>query len=309
MKKLLLLMNPCAGQKKGRKHLAEIIAIFNRAGYDLQCYMSAAPGELESVVHRCAAESDLLVCCGGDGTVNECVSGLIKSGRNVPLGYIPAGSTNDFASTLHLSPDLLQACRDIVEGEQICLDVGRFGERYFTYVASFGLFSKTSYATSQELKNIFGRLAYFLSGIQELSQLRSYPVRIRFSDGSLMEDKFIFGAVCNSTSVGGILNFSADTVDLCDGKFELLLARAPKDPAELRDCVLALRKQSFDSPMLYFKQVDSLEIQGPEDFPWSLDGEKAIPPKLIQISCLPSALQFYIPRAALQERGISVYSG
>ena len=233
MQNLLLIINPCAGQKKAKKLLVEIIDILNRAGFEVITYITSGPGDAENACIRYADQVSRIVCCGGDGTFNETVSGVLKSGKNIPIGYIPAGSTNDFASSLHLSNDILQATRDIVDGQPKHLDIGSFGNRYFSYVASFGAFTRTSYTTPQSLKNALGHTAYVLNGIQELSQIRSHPLRFTLSDGSIIEGRFLFGAISNSTSLGGVLTLTPDQVDMADGKLELLLIRAPKDLFEL----------------------------------------------------------------------------
>lgn len=291
MEKLLLIINPCAGQKKAIKLLSEIIGIFNRADYTVIAHITAGPGDGEAACIRYAAQVDRIVCCGGDGTFNETISGVLKSGKVIPIGYIPAGSTNDFAASLHLSTDPLQATRDIVEGQPKRLDVGRFGARYFSYVASFGAFSRTSYTTPQTLKNALGHTAYVLSGIQELSQIRSHPLRFILSDGSIIEDKFLFGAISNSTSVGGILTLATDRVDMADGKLELLLIRAPKDLFELGECVRALQQKTYNCEMITFLSTDSVTVSAPEDLCWTIDGELEPGHADIDISCLHHAIQ------------------
>lgn len=183
MKKMLFIMNPYAGQKKGAKSLAHIVEIFNRAGYEVNMYMTAGQGDAEIVTAQRAKGNDLIVCCGGDGTFNEVAAGLLESGEDVALGYIPAGSTNDFASSLGLSLDCLQAARDIVNGQSRQVDVGVFGGRYFSYVASFGAFTRASYATPQSLKNALGHGAYVLGGIAEITQLKTEHVRLELPDG------------------------------------------------------------------------------------------------------------------------------
>lgn len=303
MKKLLFVVNPCAGQKKARRYLADIIEVFNRAGYMVLTHMTECSGDGEQVVMRFAPEVDLVVCCGGDGTFNEAVSGLLKSSYEVPIGYIPAGSTNDFASSLHLPPDMVQAARDIVDGDQRQLDIGCFEGRYFSYIASFGAFTRTSYTTPQELKNVLGHTAYLLSGIQELSQLKPYPVRFALPDGTVIEDKFLFGAISNSTSVGGILTLSEDRVDLCDGQFELLLIRAPKDISELTECVQALKHQTYNCGMLTFLKTDQLEITAPESMDWTLDGEKESGHDSIKVQCLHHAVQIRCRRRDVTNLG------
>ena len=293
MKRMLLVINPNAGQRKARKHLTDMIDIFNRAKYTVITYITKCQGDGEQAVMRYANEVDLVVCCGGDGTFNETISGVLKSGHDIPIGYIPAGSTNDFASSLHLSSDMAQATRDIVDGEPRRLDIGCFEGRHFSYIASFGAFTKTSYTTPQELKNVLGHTAYLLSSIQELSQLKSYPLRFELPDGTVIEDMFIFGAISNSTSVGGILTLAEDRVDLCDGQFELLLIRMPRDIAELTECVQALKRQTYNCNMLTFIKADHLEITAPKDMNWTLDGEKEGGHEHISVHCLHNAVSVY----------------
>lgn len=293
MKKLLLIVNPCSGQRKAKRLLTDIIDIFNRAGYTVFTHVTACTGDGETAALRYAAQVDLIVCCGGDGTFNETISGILKSGVDTPIGYIPAGSTNDFAASLHLSTDLLQAARDITTGTPKRLDVGCFGGRYFSYVASFGAFTRTSYTTPQSLKNALGHAAYVLSGIQELSQLRSYPLRFCLSDGTVIEDRFLFGAVSNSTSVGGILTLSPDQVDMADGMFELLLIRAPKDLFELSDCVRALQQKTYNCAMITFVKTSQVKITAPEDMAWTLDGEHEPGHRQVDVRCLHHAIKVF----------------
>lgn len=273
MKKLLFIMNPFAGTKKANRYLPDIISIFNRAGYDVLTYMTAAPGDCTTAVEQKAAGMDLIVCAGGDGTFNETVTGLLRSGLDIPLGYIPAGSTNDFAASLKLPTNILDAARLIVEGDTIEYDVGAFGNRYFTYVASFGAFTRASYATPQSVKNALGHTAYLLSGIQELSQIRKTHVRFDLDDGSVVEDDFIFGAISNSTSIGGLLTLDPKQVDLRDGKFELFLVRAPRDLLELSECVKALTEQKYNCKVITFCSSSKITITAPTDMNWTLDGE------------------------------------
>ncbi|MBO5254000.1 MAG: hypothetical protein J6C51_08660, partial [Clostridia bacterium] len=222
---------------------------------------------------------------------NETVSGVMKSGKNIPIGYIPAGSTNDFAASLHLSHDLLTAAKDSIEGKETALDVGQFGSRIFSYVASFGVFARTSYTTPQSLKNVLGHTAYVLGGIQELSQIRSYPLRFTLSDGRVIEGKFLFGAVSNSVSVGGTLTLSADLVDMADGKLELLLIREPKDLFELSDCVRALQQKTYDSAMITLLSTDAVKVSAPEEMEWTIDGEQEPGHDEIDIRCLHRAIR------------------
>ena len=290
MKKLLLIINPCAGQKKAKKQLTEIIDIFNRADFAVITHITSGSGDAEAACIRFADQVDQIVCCGGDGTFNETVSGVLKSGKDIPIGYIPAGSTNDFASSLRLSGDLLQAARDIAEGQPKRLDIGLFGDRYFSYVASFGAFTRTSYTTPQNMKNTLGHTAYVLSSIQELSQIRSHPLRFTLSDGSIIEDTFLFGAISNSTSVGGVLTLAPDRVDMADGKLELPLIRAPKDLFELGECVRALQQKTYNCEMITFRSTDAVTVSAPEALCWTIDGEQETGHTQIEVSCLHHAI-------------------
>jgi len=275
MKKLLLIVNPCSGKKRANRVLTDIIAVFNRGGYDVSAYMTAARGDAAEVVAARSEEFDAIVCVGGDGTFNEVISGLLSAGSDTPVGYIPAGSTNDFANSLKLSKDLLQAARDIVDGTPRPLDVGRFNDRYFSYIASFGAFTRASYATSQSLKNMLGHFAYLLSGVKEVAAIRSKHLRVTLADGTVYEDDYIFGGASNSTSVAGVLTLKEDMVDMSDGLFEVLLIRKPRNPVELTGCVHALLSQKYDTPMLTLAATNRLEIEAPADMDWTLDGEKA----------------------------------
>lgn len=295
MKTMLLTVNPCSGQKKAKRQLCDIVEVFNRAGYKVLTYVTACSGDGEKAAIDYASEVDRIVCCGGDGTFNETVSGVLKSGRDVPIGYIPAGSTNDFAASLQLSSDLLQAAQDAASGTVRRLDVGCFGGRYFTYVASFGAFTRTSFITPQSMKNIMGHAAYVLSGIQELSQLRSHRLRFELKSGQIIEDDFIFGAISNSTSVGGVLSLAPDMVDMTDGMFELLLIRTPKDLFELGDCVRALQQKDYNCSMLTFLKTDEVTVFASEDMPWTLDGEQERGHREVSVQCLQQAIQVFTP--------------
>lgn len=283
-------MNPCAGMRKANKLLPEILNQFNRAEFDVSVYITACQGDARDTVRQRAGEMDLVVCCGGDGTFNETVSGLLQSGADIPLGYIPAGSTNDFAGSLGLPSDPVEAAKRIIQGTAQSYDVGCFGGRYFTYVASFGAFTRVSYATPQNVKNALGHTAYILGGIQELSQLRSVPVRLEL-DGEVVEDDFLFGAICNSTSVGGILTLDPKQVDMSDGLFELLLVRAPRDLAEVGECIQAVQRQKYNCKMITFRSAKSVTIYADEKMDWTLDGEREPGHSVVQAENLHHAFR------------------
>ena len=274
MKRMLLIMNPFSGQKRGVKFLPDIISLFNRADYEVQVHMTGAQGDAAVIAQRRCKDVDLVVCCGGDGTLNETISGIIRAGADTPVGYIPAGSTNDFASTLKLSTNIMQAAQDILEGEPVAYDAGKFGDRYFSYIASFGAFTKVSYATPQSIKNALGHSAYVLSGISELSQIRKEHIRLEIDD-KVVEDDFLFGAICNSTSVGGILTLDPRKVDLSDGLFEVLLIRPPKNLTEISESLLTLPNQDYDNcAMMTFTSAKRVKIYADPNMVWTLDGER-----------------------------------
>jgi YegS/Rv2252/BmrU family lipid kinase len=274
MKKMLFVMNPYAGIRRAARYLTEILSVFNRAGYEVIIHMTAATGDAFETVRTRAAGNDIVVCCGGDGTLNETVSGLLEAGLDIPIGYIPSGSTNDFAASLKLSTNTVQAAKDIVEGEPMPYDVGRFGDRYFAYVASFGAFTKSSYATPQYVKNALGHTAYLLESITELSQIRKFHIRMEIGD-EVVEDDFLFGAISNSTSVGGVLTLDPNQVDMGDGLFESLLLRAPRNLLEITECITAVQAGRYnDCKMITFCSADKVKVFSDPDMPWTLDGEK-----------------------------------
>lgn len=290
MKKMLFVMNPFAGLRRANRHLTDILLTFNQAGYEVITHMTLGQGDAAEVVERHGKDMDLVVCCGGDGTLNETITGLLRAGADTPIGYIPAGSTNDFAASLNLSTNILRAAQETVEGEPVRYDVGKFGDRYFSYVASFGAFTKSSYTTPQNIKNALGHTAYVLSGITELSQIRNEHIRMEI-DGQVVEDDFLFGAICNSTSVGGILTLDPKMVDMGDGLFEILLIRAPQSLAEISECIQALQSQQYNCAMITFRSARKVRIYADPDMPWTLDGEKEDGHEMVDVENLHHAIQ------------------
>ena len=290
MKKMLFVMNPYSGMRRAVRYLTDIISMFNRDGYEVITHMTAGQGDAVEVVRNTAPRVDLVVCCGGDGTFNEAVAGMLEAGLQLPIGYIPAGSTNDFAASLGLSSDPVEAARQIVEGVPVVYDAGRFGDRYFSYVASFGAFTKASYSTPQSAKNLLGHAAYILEGMQELSQIRKHHVKLTLDDGEVLEDDYVFGAICNSTSVGGIMTLDPSQVDLQDGKFEVLLIRASKNLQEISECLLSLQKQQYNNAVMTFRSASRITVEAEPDMPWTLDGEKEEGHALVQVENLHQAI-------------------
>lgn len=294
MKRVLIILNPCAGTKQANKYFVDIIDIFCRAGYETVAATTEKRGDGTEFARSRAKDFDLIVCIGGDGTFNEVIAGVIESGEDVPIGYIPAGSTNDFANSLSLSKNVVQAARDIVGGVPRSLDIGCFNGRYFSYVASFGAFTRASYEAPQSIKNALGHLAYILEGIKDIPSIRPEKIRLKMEQGVYGGD-YLFGAVSNSTSVGGILTLSDELVDMNDGMFEVLLIKSPSNILELNQILLALTKQNYQSPMISFFNSSEVEITADPSMPWTLDGEYQEGSKAITIKNLHGAIKLMVP--------------
>lgn len=288
-KRLLLILNPISGKKLGRRHLADVVEAFVRADYIPTVFTTTACGHARELACTYGGETDLVVCLGGDGTFNEVVGGLLDGGHTTPVGYIPCGSTNDFAASIGLKKTIPAATAAILAGSPHAYDVGVFGDRYFSYVASFGIFSRASYATPQNVKNALGHLAYVLEGMKELSHIRSWHAKFEV-DGRVVEGDYIFGAVSNATSVGGVLTLDPERVDMNDGKLELLLVKMPRNAAELSECIVALSKKRYDSDAITFMSGSSFAVTADPEMEWSLDGEWGSGAAEIAIRNLPGAI-------------------
>lgn len=293
MKSVLIIINPCAGKKQANKYFVEIIDEFCKAGYEVSVQTTAKSGDGTDIAAANASKYDLLVCIGGDGTFNEVASGVMKSGTDVPIGYIPAGSTNDFASSLHLSKDVVQAAKDIANGRERTIDMGNFNGRHFSYVASFGAFTKTSYETPQSVKNALGHLAYILEGVKDIPSIKAEKLWIKMENGVYGGD-YIFGAICNSTSVAGLLTLSDDLVDLNDGLFEVLLVKAPSNILELNQILFDLANQKYHSSMISLFSSHSMEITANPEMSWTLDGEYQQGAGIIQVENKRSAVKIMV---------------
>ena len=283
-------MNPCAGTKNANKFLTDILVLFGKHGYNNTVYMTEAAGDAKKYTKKNAPNFDLIVAIGGDGTFNEVVAGVLKSGADVEVGYIPAGSTNDFANSLKLSKNILKAASDIMEGSAKEIDIGSFNGRNFSYVASFGAFTEVSYKTPQSVKNTLGPLAYAFESIKDIAILKSKHLRIT-ADDVVIEDDFVFGAICNSTSVGGVINLDPQIVDFSDGIFEILLIKLPKDILELNEIVIALSSKKYKTKLITFLSAKNITIETSEDINWTLDGEYAYGEEIIKVENINRAIK------------------
>lgn len=273
MEKILFVVNPVAGKMMSAKYMMDILRIFNANDALPTVYTTKSSGDAGRYVEANAAGYDRIVCCGGDGTFSEVVSGIIKANVNTPIGYIAAGSTNDLARTLGIPTDIKKAAENAVCGEPFGIDIGNINDsKIFTYVASFGLFTKTSYSTPQELKNILGHLAYLLEGVKELSNIKGYNMTIK-TDSETVKGEFIFGAITNSLSIGGIFKYPRSRVSLNDGNFEIMMIKRPKDLVELGNIVASMNSGTFNDKNILFIQAPKLSISIDSPCPFTLDGE------------------------------------
>lgn len=283
MKKLLFIYNAQAGKGQVRTRLAGLLNVFSKAGWLVTVYPTQSQGDAMSSAAWLGGSFDRVVCCGGDGTLHDTVSGLMTIENRPPLGYIPAGTTNDFARNLKLPQGYDKRAAVAAEGVPRPCDVGRFNGAYFVYIAAFGAFTDVAYATPQQFKNIFGHLAYLMEGVARLGSIESYHLTVEH-DGGTETGEFIFGMSSNTISVGGLIGLPADEVALDDGLLEVLLVRTPKNPMELQGIAAALVKQKADpgAGVLAFHSK-SVKVTCDRSLPWTLDGEYGGNPKVAEI--------------------------
>lgn len=270
--KVLFIFNPHSGKGLIRNDLLEIVDIMVKASYDVTIYTTQSQGDAIQKVEKEAKNFDRIICSGGDGTLDEVVTGLIQSGVDIPVGYIPAGSTNDFANSLEIPKGMVEAAKVAVTDQRFPCDVGCFNGDTFVYVAAFGLFTEVSYQTSQELKNILGHVAYILEGAKSLHDISSHKMQVEH-DGIVISDEFIYGMVTNSISVGGFKGITGSDVHLDDGVFEVTLIRNPRNPIELNEILACLTSLIDDSDLIYSFKTNEIRFTSREPVGWTLDGE------------------------------------
>lgn len=270
--KVLYIVNPKSGKGSIRNQLLDVIDIFIKAEYNLTIYISQCKGDARKKAREEAGNFHVIICSGGDGTLDEVISGVMESEAQCAIGYIPSGSTNDFANSLKLPKNAVGAAERIVEHNEFPCDIGAFNNDYFVYIAAFGLFTDVSYETPQDIKNVLGHLAYLLEGVKKLTSIKTYHLIAR-ADGEEVEGDFLFGMITNSVSVGGFKNITGRHVKLDDGVFEVTLIRAPKNIIELNTIVGALLTQTPDEKLMFQTRAKSIEIDFDGEVPWTLDGE------------------------------------
>jgi len=283
MQNILLIVNPVSGRQKARMMLFSIVNFLSQNGCKTTVFTTNAQGHATEIVREHANSHDRIICCGGDGTLNEVFSGLATMSVQIPVGYIPTGTTNDLAHALGLSSNIKRAIYLALYGKVCDLDLGTFNDnKYFSYVASFGAFSKVAYETPQWLKNRLGRASYFFYGLSEIADIRSHRVRI-VADGTEIDGDFVYGGVSNSTVIGGLVKLPEGSIRLDDGKFEVMLIRTPKDPMDLHSIIQGLVNQDYSEDSVLFFTASSVEFLFEVDVPWTVDGEFAGESRIVSI--------------------------
>ncbi len=303
MKKLLFVYNPHAGKGVLKAKLSDIIDIFVKAGYEVTVYPTQAFRDAYRKVKELTDEYDLVVCSGGDGTIDEVVSGMMRRKTRIPIGYIPTGTTNDFANSLMIPKNLLEAAYDAVNGVAFPCDMGKFNEGIFVYIAAFGLFTDVPYQTDQKIKNVLGHLAYLLEGTKRLLSVPSYKIKVTH-DGETIEDEFVYGMVTNSRSVAGFRNMVGNHVQFDDGVFEVTLIKTPKNPIELTEIIEALLIEQVNSKYMYTFKTSKVVFESEDEIPWTLDGEYGGDHNEVAVKNLNKAIEIMVKERHLPQLSV-----
>lgn len=272
MKKLLLIVNIHSGKKSINKYISDMIDYYNSLKYEVVVYIPQHSGHSKEIAAQRGSEFDNVICCGGDGTFNEVVSGLMSINNKPALGYVPCGSTNDFANTADICLDINEAYKRALTGDRKVIDIGEINGRIFTYVCAFGIFTSVSYETPQNMKNMLGHLAYVLEGMKQIVNIPSYKIRVEYDSGSI-EDDFVLGFVANSKRVGGFRIFSDDEIDIDDGLFEVILVKSIKNINDVGDFISCFLSAKFDKDLFYVFKTSSIRFISDDEVRWTTDGE------------------------------------
>ncbi len=301
MQKILFLYNPHAGKGKIKEALSDIVEVFVNADYEITIHSTKGRGDARDTARERGEAYDVVVACGGDGTLNEVVNGVMGLEKKPNIGFIPAGTTNDFAMNLKIPKDQPGAAKAITIGKPYAYDIGSFNGQYFNYVASFGLFAAVSYSTSQTLKNVLGRLAYLVEGAKSLTYTNSYKLKLTCGEHEI-EDEFIFGSISNANSIGGFKNVTGKNVTLDDGLFEVLLVTKPQTVFEFKDIINAFLTMNFNECSNIFKfKANEITIHSEKIIDWTLDGEYGGSLKQVEIINHPHAINFLVDADIITE--------
>ena len=299
MKKLLFVYNPRAGKEMLKPRLSDVLDIFVKAGYEVTVHPTQAYRDAYYQIKEYeVGKYDLIACSGGDGTIDEVATGMMKRremGKDVvPVGYIPAGTMNDFAKSLHIPRKPLAAADNAVKGVPFPCDIGKFNDSVFVYIAAFGIFTDVSYETDQAVKNVLGHMAYILEGAKRIFNIPSYKIKVEH-DGEAIEDEFIFGMVTNSRSVGGFSNMVGKNIVFDDGLFEVTLIKTPKNPIALQEIIAALLIEQVDTKHMYTFKTKKITFDSVEEIPWTLDGEFGGEQDYVEIENAQKAMEIMVP--------------
>lgn len=292
-KKMLFVYNPKAGKERIKSNLADILDVFASKDYEITIAPTRKQGDAVEIVAGRDPGYELVVCSGGDGTLDETVTGILRSGIRTPIGYIPAGSTNDFGGSLSLPKNMVQAAETIMQEQNFSCDIGKFNDAIFVYIAAFGIFTDVSYETDQEMKNTLGHMAYVLEGMKRLPSVKSQKMKI-FLEDRVIEDEFLFGMVTNSMSVGGFKNITGKDVLLDDGLLEVTLIKRPRNPVDLNGIMMALLNRDMDSEYMYYFRTSHLTVESEEPVAWTLDGENGGSHTKVEITDLCRAVDIRV---------------
>lgn len=271
--RLLFIVNPVSGKKTITDYMIDILNLYCKKGLEVSVLITQYQGHAAQYVKVNSQRFDRIVCAGGDGTINEVVSGLREAcDYRTLLGYIPCGSTNDFASNFGLDDDVMESAERAISDNIISLDSGVLNDHSFLYTAAFGMFTDVTYSTPQSFKNVLGHQAYIVSALNHLASIKPIKAVIAYDD-QIIEDEFLVGMVTNSERVAGISNLYRGDADLTDGLFEVLLLRYPKSVIEINEALSAFVMKKWDSRMLYYFKTPKLKIWSEDKIKWTLDGE------------------------------------
>lgn len=272
MKTLLFVYNPISGKGLLKPKVGEIIDMFVKADYLPVVYPTQQAGEAATMVRDFEGQYDMVVCSGGDGTLDEVVTAMMDCQVKTPVGYIPSGSTNDFAKSLKIPVNMIKAADIAINGEIFHCDVGSFNQDTFVYIAAFGMFTDISYGTPQGVKNVLGHMAYVLEGMKRLYSIPSFHMKITYDD-TVLEGDYLFGMITNSRSVGGFKTIVGKNVVFDDGEFEVTLIKNPDTIMELQEIIASLLIEQINTKYMESFSTSKLVIESQEDVAWTLDGE------------------------------------
>ena len=291
--KLLFVYNPHSGTNNYSSRISSIINVFVEEGFRVEVYPTQGRGDARRRIRELEPEFSRVVIAGGDGTLNEAVRGLLDGKHDIALGYIPMGSTNDFSVSLGIKRGILNAAREAVTGREVLLDVGRYEDDHFVYIAAFGAFTSVAYETNQKLKNAFGHAAYLMTSIKSFADIKPYRMTIE-CNGEERTQEYIYGMITNSKSVGGMKNITGKYVELSDGLLEVTLIKNPKNVLDLAEIVAKLVDGTLDSELIESFQTDSIKIKTRHSIPWTIDGEYGGEHKSVHIQIEKLALKMIV---------------